>query len=328
MTSAPSTATAAHDLASVPHNLGMKIAWRPVRVRFPAATVPRPAEDRRSMIRVRRRTADAARAGSRHRCAQPRRSRGPAAQARGRRAPLPLAVRAPRSRWTTRSARCSRRLRGRPAGADAGSGLGPRGGAHADCPVRGGHRRDRAGHPDGSPGWGPVLAGQRDQRAVEPPSPSRTSIPGACLLRQPGQDRRPRIQTVLGRQVPGRTMEWLEKERVFSELYRSAKAIHLDLPGMALSRMAIAVRAGNDILGSMWAAVSRPAIPGPGAGIHRCRQAGCTAHAARAGGRRRGTQATHRARGNGAGRRPGRARSRAAAAYRLDPLGGPRAGSR
>jgi hypothetical protein len=66
----------------------------------------------------------------------------------------------------------------------------------------------------------------------------------------------PRIQTVLGRQVPRQYVEWLEKERVFSDLYRSDKPIYLDLPGMTLARMAIAVRAGDDILGSMWAAVS------------------------------------------------------------------------
>jgi len=66
-----------------------------------------------------------------------------------------------------------------------------------------------------------------------------------------------RIQTVLGRQVPGQYVEWLENERVFSDLYHSAKPIYVErLPGTALSRMAIAVRAGDDILGSMWAAVS------------------------------------------------------------------------
>ncbi|MFG2250892.1 PucR family transcriptional regulator [Spirillospora sp. NPDC048823] len=71
------------------------------------------------------------------------------------------------------------------------------------------------------------------------------------------QDRadEPRIQTVLGRQVPEQYLEWLETERVFSELYHSDKPIYAALPGSALLRMAVAVRAGDDILGSMWAAV-------------------------------------------------------------------------
>ncbi|CNF37150.1 DNA-binding protein [Mycobacterium tuberculosis] len=72
------------------------------------------------------------------------------------------------------------------------------------------------------------------------------------------QDRtdEPRIQTVLGRQVPEQYREWLEKERIFSELYRSDNPVYAILPGSELPRMAVAVRAGDDILGSMWAAVS------------------------------------------------------------------------
>lgn len=66
----------------------------------------------------------------------------------------------------------------------------------------------------------------------------------------------PRIQTVLGRQVPGQYVEWLEKERVFANLYHSDKPLYVGLPGMALPRLAIAVRAGDEVLGSMWAAVS------------------------------------------------------------------------
>ena len=71
----------------------------------------------------------------------------------------------------------------------------------------------------------------------------------------------PRIQTVLGRQVPRKYLEWLEKERKFVDLYHSDKPIYVDLPGLALPRMAVAVRAGDDILGSMWAAVPRRPSP-------------------------------------------------------------------
>lgn len=71
----------------------------------------------------------------------------------------------------------------------------------------------------------------------------------------------PRVQTVLGRQVPERFLRMLEERGVFAELYHSDKPIYVELPGVALPRLAIAVRAGDDTLGSMWAAVPGPPTP-------------------------------------------------------------------
>jgi hypothetical protein len=68
-----------------------------------------------------------------------------------------------------------------------------------------------------------------------------------------------RIETVLGRQVPERYWKMLSERGVFRELYRSVRPISLDwLPedGVSQMRVAIAVRAGDEILGSIWAAVS------------------------------------------------------------------------
>lgn len=63
----------------------------------------------------------------------------------------------------------------------------------------------------------------------------------------------PRKQTVLGRQTPAHLIEALAERGVFAELYHSDEPIYVDLPGIAWPRLAIAVRAGDDTLGSMWA---------------------------------------------------------------------------
>lgn len=72
-----------------------------------------------------------------------------------------------------------------------------------------------------------------------------------------------RIETVLGRQVPERFTRQLEERGVFQELYRSTEPIHIgpvstpdDTP--SFPRVAFAVRAGDEILGSIWAAVREP----------------------------------------------------------------------
>lgn len=73
-----------------------------------------------------------------------------------------------------------------------------------------------------------------------------------------------RIETVLGRQVPGRYVRLLEEMGVFRRLYNSARPIYLDLRpyGIAdLPRAALAVRAGEEILGSIWAIVPEPLGP-------------------------------------------------------------------
>lgn len=70
-----------------------------------------------------------------------------------------------------------------------------------------------------------------------------------------------RIETVLGRQVPERYWRMLAERGVFRELNRSHRPIHIEsLPDerVSLARVAIAVRAGDEILGSIWAAVREP----------------------------------------------------------------------
>ena len=67
-----------------------------------------------------------------------------------------------------------------------------------------------------------------------------------------------RIETVIGRRVPEKYARMLNERGVFGELYRSDRPIHIDAPEdreFRLNRVAIAVRAGDEILGSIWAAV-------------------------------------------------------------------------
>ncbi|MBN9621293.1 MAG: PucR family transcriptional regulator, partial [Actinobacteria bacterium] len=73
-----------------------------------------------------------------------------------------------------------------------------------------------------------------------------------------------RVQTILGRQVPGRISRILEERDVFEELYRSEEPVWVEaIPEAAseLPRAAIAVRAGDEILGSIWAAIREPLSP-------------------------------------------------------------------
>lgn len=72
-----------------------------------------------------------------------------------------------------------------------------------------------------------------------------------------------RIETVLGRQVPERFARQLEERGVFQELYRSEDPIDVgpveNTEGLpSYPRVALAVRAGDEILGSIWAAVQEP----------------------------------------------------------------------
>ncbi|GAB2834338.1 helix-turn-helix domain-containing protein [Actinocorallia aurea] len=66
-----------------------------------------------------------------------------------------------------------------------------------------------------------------------------------------------RVETILGRRVPERFIRLYEEMGFFRTLYQSHEPVHLDVPGM-LPRAAVAVRAGDEILGSMWAAVREP----------------------------------------------------------------------
>ncbi len=72
-----------------------------------------------------------------------------------------------------------------------------------------------------------------------------------------------RIETILGRRVPERYIRAQETRGEFQQLQRSDAPVYL--PGWALdddehsvARVAVAIRAGEEILGSMWAAVQQP----------------------------------------------------------------------
>jgi hypothetical protein len=77
-----------------------------------------------------------------------------------------------------------------------------------------------------------------------------------------------RVETILGRQVPERYSRLLVERGVFRELYRSDQPVYIEppagggLPDFALPRAAVAVRAGEEVLGSIWAAVREPLTPG------------------------------------------------------------------
>ena len=68
-----------------------------------------------------------------------------------------------------------------------------------------------------------------------------------------------RIETVLGRQVPQRYRQMLEERGIFRALYRSRRPVYM--PGLdpdMLPRVAVAVHAGQEVLGSLWVAVKGP----------------------------------------------------------------------
>lgn len=72
-----------------------------------------------------------------------------------------------------------------------------------------------------------------------------------------------RIEVILGRQVPQRYAALLDAAGVFHELYGNPGPVFVDKhrlgrPEVAVSRTAVAVRAGDEILGSMWAATAEP----------------------------------------------------------------------
>jgi DNA-binding PucR family transcriptional regulator len=75
----------------------------------------------------------------------------------------------------------------------------------------------------------------------------------------------PRRQTILGRRVPEEWIQRLQHDGVFRRLYTSTEPISIDygdvIDGSA-NRLAIAVRAGDELLGSIWVAeASRPLGP-------------------------------------------------------------------
>jgi hypothetical protein len=72
-----------------------------------------------------------------------------------------------------------------------------------------------------------------------------------------------RVETILGRQVPERYFKILADRGVFQELHRSDHPVFVPpspdpRDGFLLPRVAISVRAGDEVLGSIWAAVPGP----------------------------------------------------------------------
>jgi PucR C-terminal helix-turn-helix domain len=72
-----------------------------------------------------------------------------------------------------------------------------------------------------------------------------------------------RVETILGRQVPERYSRYLTERGVFRELHRSDRPVFISPvadgnDAFSMPRVAIAVRAGDEVLGSIWAAVPGP----------------------------------------------------------------------
>ncbi len=72
-----------------------------------------------------------------------------------------------------------------------------------------------------------------------------------------------RVETILGRQVPERFSRLLTERGVFRDLYRNAEPLYIEplraySEGFTLPRVAVAVRAGDEVLGSIWVAVHEP----------------------------------------------------------------------
>lgn len=79
----------------------------------------------------------------------------------------------------------------------------------------------------------------------------------AYSLRQDEADEA-RRETILGRQVPERFLKALRDSGVFRRLLEDPDPIYIaDIP-QTTPRVAVAVRAGNEVLGSIWAAVKGP----------------------------------------------------------------------
>lgn len=75
-----------------------------------------------------------------------------------------------------------------------------------------------------------------------------------------------RVETILGRQVPDRYTRVLEEQGVFRALYGGSRPVFVDakfseVPEISVPRVAVAVRAGDDILGSIWVATKTPLSP-------------------------------------------------------------------
>lgn len=72
-----------------------------------------------------------------------------------------------------------------------------------------------------------------------------------------------RIETILGRQVPERISQMLTARGVFRDLYRNEDPVYIEPPHVnsgefTVPRAAVAVRAGDEVLGSIWVALRQP----------------------------------------------------------------------
>lgn len=71
-----------------------------------------------------------------------------------------------------------------------------------------------------------------------------------------------RRDTILGRQVPARYRRLLEERGVFRRLALESTPVYVEpITTDMLARVAVSVRAGDEVLGSMWAAVREPLSP-------------------------------------------------------------------
>ncbi|MFI6585072.1 PucR family transcriptional regulator [Embleya sp. NPDC050493] len=75
-----------------------------------------------------------------------------------------------------------------------------------------------------------------------------------------------RVATILARRVPEEYLRIMAARGVFKELYRSREPVFfapatLEEDELGLARVAIVIRAGDEILGSIWAAVREPLSP-------------------------------------------------------------------
>lgn len=91
----------------------------------------------------------------------------------------------------------------------------------------------------------------------------------SCVLAFSGGQRdadQSRIDTVLGRRVPEPYLQALRDRGVFRQVYRERGPVYVEPLSLTddeagLPRAVIAVRAGNEVLGSIWAAVPGPLSP-------------------------------------------------------------------
>ncbi|WP_372345539.1 hypothetical protein [Streptomyces sp. KL116D] len=89
-----------------------------------------------------------------------------------------------------------------------------------------------------------------------------------------------RVRTILGRQVPEQFTRGLERTGIFERLYRDPDPVYIDPRTQGfevdMPRVAVAVRAGSEILGSIWAAVPGSPRNAPGPSPTPPRSSPCT----------------------------------------------------